>query len=419
MAASITELSDLKAFLSASESHRDADGDKLVSLREKSETMLKALRRPVRVLIAGEFSSGKSTLANILVGDQLIPSAKVSDNIPPLVFRYGDTIGSAAGWWNKKIRAKYDYIDFVELTAQNPDFIVIQSPNPLLKQINVFDVAGTTGPAGDNKLLLQMQKRADLFIWCTNAVQAWNVKEKASWSKLAPINPNRAILAVTHIDLPAIQHGYDRVISRLQDDAGDHFGSILPIAGPRALEAATNGIVQDSKAWSSSGGEAMIARLLVVENSIRLNDAERARKFIDRHLAPYLTVAAQPPLDAANAALRVDIAPVSENLSCSPILASWQQKIDALLVIAEDTEDITESNFLQASCDALMEIADELAEPGILDDETFWLLDQFRDAVDLLMLLQLEDGDEPIERAAAVLLQVGRDLSWVAAGAGR
>jgi hypothetical protein len=62
-----------------------------------------------------------------------------------------------------------------------------------------------------------------------------------------------------------------------------------------------------------------------------------------------------------------------------------------------------------------MDVSNEISEPGVLDPETNWVLPQFQDALDLLILLQIESGEEAVEDASTVLLQLGRDVAYVAA----
>ena len=55
-----------------------------------------------------------------------------------------------------------------------------------------------------------------------------------------------------------------------------------------------------------------------------------------------------------------------------------------------------------------------LAASGTLKDGAGWVAEQIDEAHMQLTLLELEPGDGPLQDAAGLLLQLGRDLAWAA-----
>ncbi len=398
----------------------NANTGELSELRTLARQFETRLNRPTRIFIGGEYGSGKSTLANILAGEQLIPASILSGGLPPLIFRYGAAIGAGAGWWGKKVNALADYIDFVELTAENPDFIVIQLPNPILKQFNFFDAPGAQQPAKPDRRVEEMIKRADMLVWCTNVLQAWAEPEKKQWSKLPEKIRDHGILVVTHVDLPAAQHGFERVMSRLMKQAGPGFQAIASFAAPTAIDAAPGGKTTDKRMWKDSGAASVLANILsevdlIQETLISDIGATAKSKFVPfvmaRNTDKKQKVETPPP--PAKAPTPAPSKP-QEAKDLHPILQSWNLKVDALITIAETPESIDDGDYIQTSCDVVMEIIDTISEADVLDDKTDWILPQFHDALDLLILLQVEDGDTPVIDATNILVQLGRDLPKIA-----
>lgn len=377
-------------------------------LRAEADALYKKLRAPVRVCIAGEFSSGKSTLTNILVGEDLIPTSVLASDLPPLIFRYGKTRGAAAGWWDKTDRITQEDIDFDELMTHDPDFIVLHSPNPLLKKISIFDTPGTSDPTHDSERMQLMAERADALIWCTNAVQAWRESERHTWSGLSDDIRANGLMVVTHVDLPAIRRGYDRVMTRLHKEVDSYFKAIIPLAGPKAMAAIKDGIVLDSDEWKASGGATLMSGITSVAQSLRETDLQKAKALIAEKIEPYF-VETNRSDDEPSKPKDAD--------STNVILQLWGDNVDALLALKDSDTEIGTAEFIQQVSDMLIEFAEYLSEQDAFKQEFDWFESQFQDALYLLILLQLEIGTGPMEDAATLLLQLGRDLSWVASNA--
>jgi len=427
--------------------------EKAAELRALAQKLLNRLRTPIRFLIAGEFSSGKSTLANMLVGQELIPTSVLASNMPPLLFRYGRETLIAAGWHDKKPLMKFDRVDFEAALAEDPDFILVNMPSPILKGINFFDMPGTGDPLNDNRKTLQLVKSAEGLIWCTNAVQAWRESERYTWSNHPSMNRSNSILVVTHVDLPVAKRNLGRVMERVQKDAGKHFKAVLPIAILEAIKAAPEGDVQDKLAWTDSGAKALLEAIETIAKPIRQKKRTDAATIIEEKLAPFVKtlgdaaasvkpdpeVAKEPvppkesepdlvvdalkhDLDTSEFAAAPDEdEPVSDAKDAddkpaepavkTSFLAEWNGKTADLVASVQQSDDA--ADLIQSCCDIVMEMTDTIIEADPQTGETEWVTSQFQDALDLLILMQLETGEEPLETSAILLLQLSRDLAQI------
>lgn len=423
------ELSALQAFLTKTESSRYENDIGVSRLRASATKMHMHLRRPIRVLVAGCDGADDLALANALAGDLLVPSGAISGDYPPFVFTHGPSIAAAPGWWGKKVEKTYKQIDFDRLAEPNPNFIILQVPNPLLLQINLICVPGFDGPAHADRLQ-NIARHSEMLLWRTNATDVWSKQEQQTWRALPEPIRKLGILTVTNVDLPIIQHQSKEITARLFMEAKPGFKAIFPL---RANATADTRQDHQSDDWEASGGQALLTGILHVAKRIRENDARTARAAIDQHLRPYLaeadeaksapveTMPAPTPLPGAenaspeqNSTTSAQDDGAQDTVPEHPILAKWQLKIAELLALLAKADAIETSGFLTASSNIVADMADLISDPGVLDTETAWLQSQFLDAVDLLILLEMENGDEPIVEAINVLLQLSRDLSWIA-----
>jgi hypothetical protein len=496
-----SETGTLEAFLQKSSHGALSKIDDLDDLRNRAEVLLKRITSPVRTMIAGEFSAGKSTLTNLLVGERLIPTSVLASALPPIVFRHGAKVTASACWWTGREPQAFAGADFDALMTVNPDYVVMTAPNPILKRVSIFDTPGTSDPDRESEVLIELSSRAEMIIWCTNAVQAWRESERHMWTQLSPAVTKNGLMAVTHVDLPSVRQGYGRIMARLVKEAGSLFHAILPIDSLTAIESAPRGVVADEAGWTNSGGAGLVKGVLDLAASLRAPDILAARDLIAKRLLPAMNpkqtspkampkseplveadvteappAAEQPPENAvqerstarpaatggvkmnplagltrlkdktraaaAESAAREDAANLSElaavpqeeqtGATAAPpartavpaphrtrtgthaLVTDWQSKMDALLLLVQGQNDPEESGFMQAASDTIMEVLDGISAAGVVQPEGQWLVDQFQEALDTVILMQMEPGDEAMEDAAMLLLQMSRDLVRIA-----
>lgn len=412
------QLSFLQDFIAKTDPDLGSIPKEAGPLRQLARKLFNRLRTPVRFIVAGEFSAGKSTLTNLLVGKNLIPTSVLASELPPLLFRYGATTQIAAGWWDQKKLMPVKDVDFDAAVKMDPDFILVTTPNPFLKDINIFDSPGTSDPLSDDSKMQHLVKSSEATIWCTNAVQAWRESERYTWSSLPAINRKNSILAVTHTDLPAVKRGIDRVMARVQKEAGEFFNTIVPVAAPKASKAAPDGVVQDKEAWAAHGGEAIFTAIREIAEPIREKKLADATAIIESQLIPFFErLKSRDSADEATSKapiqpleLKAGGAKTQAEVPESPLLAEWNNKTRDLITTIEKSDDSDVSKLIQSSCNIVMEMTDTLTLIDPQTPEIEWLTNQFQEALDQLFLMQLETGDEPLETTTLLLLQLSRDM---------
>ncbi|NRB36319.1 MAG: dynamin family protein [Rhodobacteraceae bacterium] len=190
-------------------------------------------RRPV-IGLMGEFSAGKTTLLNVLVGREMLPTRVTATRVPPIWLSYGpeqahyvDTDGT------------HHSITLTELENVPLDgvtFIKIMTEAPILQDVDLFDTPGISDPNISDEVRLAIVDHLDGVLWCTHATQAWRESERSAWLAMPERLRASSTLLVTRSDAlsPA---DLERVLHRMQREAGEHFSSILPMSSLLAAES--------------------------------------------------------------------------------------------------------------------------------------------------------------------------------------
>lgn len=181
------------------------------------------LPRKPRLMIAGEFSAGKTQLITGLIGDAVLPSNVTATALPavwliggaPAMIAVGDdgaarTIGAIG-----------------DVGVEDTQFCVLSHGAPFLRTFDVIDTPGNSDPNIPQEKWERMLDYADAVVWCTNATQAWRQSEKAVWNDMPERLLKNSTLIVTHADRITDEKSAERVMRRVQREAGEYFQSFL------------------------------------------------------------------------------------------------------------------------------------------------------------------------------------------------
>lgn len=229
------------------------------------------LARPLRVAIVGEFNSGKSSLANLLVRIEGLPTAVVSSTqIPTLLYH------------SPKPRVFVAHQDGRRNEVRNAGSIPETSiarlevglPSPCLRSMEILDLPGLADPRFDRGVEDLMLQTADVLVWCTVSTQAWKESERTAWQMLPARLRRWALLVVTHSDLVRNAQDIHKLLRRLSVEAGE-FRDIVLVSTTNAL-ALLKGEREDTDNanWLATGADGLDVAL----NQLLANVAARRVK---------------------------------------------------------------------------------------------------------------------------------------------
>lgn len=213
-------------------------------------------RKPC-IALMGEFSAGKSTLANLLIGADPLPVQVVATQLPPVCISYGtDPAFTVDADGNETA------LDVMRLDSSNFNgiaYIQIYLPEDILKKCDLLDMPGISDPNMSPAVWERMIKHADGVLWCSHATQAWRQSEAAVWAEMPVSLYQSSLLLLTRIDKLQTDRDRDRVLTRVRHETSGLFLDILPISLLLATQE------QDDYAlWATSGAEVFATRLIAL-----------------------------------------------------------------------------------------------------------------------------------------------------------
>jgi tRNA U34 5-carboxymethylaminomethyl modifying GTPase MnmE/TrmE len=252
-----------------------------IDARILAENLHSKLSEPLKIALGGEFSSGKSTLTKMLLGEHVVETQAAANAAPTVIFKYSSEPGSFICFDDKKKQIP-DFEALTESELRDANCIEIHLDLPFLKHFEIYDTPGTSDPTRDVDQLVEIADQVDKIIWCTNATQAWRESERRMWANLPNEIKQQSTLVVTHVDLPNVKASLDRLLKRLTKEAGPLFREIIPMDIPSAIDArAPSGEILDESEWASSGGAACLEAITHIADEV----SSEAVKLVAQNLA--------------------------------------------------------------------------------------------------------------------------------------
>jgi GTPase Era involved in 16S rRNA processing len=244
-----------------------------------------SLKKPC-IALMGEFSAGKSTLANLLIGSQPLPVQVVASHVPPVMISYG-----TQDPFRVDLAGEEHPIDIAHIAAaplEETSYIRIFFEEDVLKQCDLLDMPGISDPNMSPQVWQRMIARADGILWCSHATQAWRQSEAAVWESLPDTLHANSLLLLTRIDKMTSEKDREKVVRRVSAETESLFRACVPIS---LLQAANE--QNDYEAWLRTGA----------------GDFAKHFKDLLSDLNPSSSIQEEDRAEAAREALRVPLDP--------------------------------------------------------------------------------------------------------------
>lgn len=224
------------------------------------EVQSEAERKP-RLALMGEFSAGKSTLANALMGEAMSPTQITATQVPPIWYAHGDRSAfvEMQDGTERPLTGGFETLDL----SEDIRAVRVFSRCEILEACDIIDMPGSSDPNMSADLWQNMLPLADGVLWCTPATQAWRQSEAAIWEGVPSQLWPRSLLLLTRIDKITSQQDRDKIVRRVHGEAGAFFREILPVSLLEATKAGSN-----PEAWNASGAARVIDGLLEIVTEV-------------------------------------------------------------------------------------------------------------------------------------------------------
>jgi GTPase SAR1 family protein len=181
--------------------------------------------RKARIAILGEFSSGKSTLTNVLLGHVSSPVRVTATQVPPIWYCHGR--GDPVVVSNGGAESPVDGVEISAVPIEGTEYVRVALPADILERVDLIDMPGSSDPNMSADIWQGVLPQADAVIWCTPATQAWRQSEAAIWDEVEDEVRARSLLLVTRIDKVLSERDRDRLMKRVRRETQGMFRDVL------------------------------------------------------------------------------------------------------------------------------------------------------------------------------------------------
>lgn len=213
-----------------------------------------APRKP-RIMVAGEFSAGKTRLINTLLGSDVLPSQVTSTSLPPVWLVHGTGPGVMVS-----VNGKTQALDFDRIEVEAIAYCVLPLQAPLLEHCDFIDTPGNSDPNIPASSWERMLGFADGLIWCTSAMQAWRQSEKSAVSDIPSDLRANATLLVTQTDRLQDEAAINKVLARVDRESSGLFAQLAAasLVSPEDMDPLREMVVEVAQSLPLRGADAAV-----------------------------------------------------------------------------------------------------------------------------------------------------------------
>ena len=219
------------------------------------------LTRKPRIAIMGEFSSGKSTLCNVLMGARPLLEKVTATQLPPVWLSYGPDDAYTMGL--DGVAYDLNLADLEDVSLETTEHVRIFMKSDILRYCDLIDMPGISDPSMSSEVWERMAYLADGVLWCTHATQAWRQSESGVWSTFPQEIRQNSLLLITRFDKILGDSDKAKVVKRVTQEVDGLFAEVFPVSLLKAMNAG-----EDEAKWIDSGADAFTSALFEVIHRI-------------------------------------------------------------------------------------------------------------------------------------------------------
>ncbi len=299
-------------------------------VRGRATKLLARLKTVTQVSILGQPGSGKSSVLNLLAGQDIIPDGV---GLCTLKLVHGEEPRSLVTLRDGSNLTMDGTPEVTRIAKMNPVFVQLEMPLPALGKISLLEVVTSDERVEQLRAVKWAIKQTDIAIWCT---QRYDASEQSLWSDVPDAIKDHAVLARTRADeLSGSRSSVEQELSRI---AGADFAHVMAISTLEAHLARSSSASIDRKKLKSSGATRLISTILRQIENGRQSAIDQAEILLHK----YRKQIAEAPLDLVEAE-EVQPEPVVEEAPAEP-----QETAVEAAPAAEVAEDVQSDDIADA-----------------------------------------------------------------------
>ena len=394
--------------------------------RQYAQHLLNRLSQPVRVTVLGAPHSGKSELVNMFAGRRLIPKDSV---LPTTEIVWGEVEAMTVTVADGSVQ-RFDGIELKQISGKDVAFLKLELPEEILKRINLLEVV-TNGAVDELESAVDWAvRRTDIALWCS---QEFGEDEQSVWARVPDSLKDHAFLVLTKADELSAKKVLSKRVADLESIVAEEFHSLFAVATLQAVTATSKKNLDEGK-FHASGGAALTSEVLRHAERGRRADFDSAHMFLARYrqssgkslqasAAPQLVEESNPPAvepapenaKADNvkkpAAVPATEIPKVENIALyTEAMRFLKRRGDSLTTAVSSMGEGKAKPLVDTCVDAVEHLVDLFSQDDSGCEAVDAFLDDLAEASDMMVLMQVEDGDGPAADAVTLLLQLRRDM---------
>lgn len=219
------------------------------------ETPMSDGPRKPRIALMGEFSAGKSTLSNLLMGARPLPEKVTATRLSPVWISHGTDAPYRVDMDGTMEPVSIDNLE--DIPVETTRYVRLFMEADILSVCDLIDFPGISDPNMSSDVWERMLTEVDTVIWCTHATQAWRQSEAAVWDEMPMSVRENSILLITRFDKLTNEKDRSRVLKRVMRETEGQFGGTFPVSLLQAIKAG-----DDYDLWDASGAGPFTAYLI-------------------------------------------------------------------------------------------------------------------------------------------------------------
>ncbi|GGO51734.1 hypothetical protein GCM10011315_05570 [Roseovarius pacificus] len=376
--------------------------------------LLSHLTKPVQVVVTGLPGSGKTALLEMLSGH----SVSTGDLSPPIMeLSYGERQRTVIERRDGSVQEIAGALKDIDLPA---DVVRARQeiPTPRLACQDFIEIGLTGNPAENGSVLDQIVRRADIVLWCS---QDFNDAEQQLWAMAPDHIKDHSFLVLTKADKQMMRGVLPGIMSRLEPVVAEEFLGMCPVATIQGITAQTSGAAVDDALWASSGGQRLMNLVLNEVRQGRAADIDQGRVFLERlstqaPMAPDASAAPPSPAPAPHQTSGNEPVAAKTGALLSEAVDLLQKQAGQMLDSLDMSGELNSDAILNGCVEAVSSLGTLMDRIAPNNPAAQTVRDDLQDGEEMLVLFQLERGEDAALDAVTLLLQMRKELIEKAAG---